>query len=158
MRSLQDMLSLEELCSYLGFLFGLFRNNTETFKKQIIILTTYFQKRLIFHSTSHKTCRNLGWQKHVSLIKYENKIQMRALYFHSQIVMQSVEQVQQEVAPGVNQAGPHLWLFQLKNAGKRFPYALGNEPTKNAGFSGFCRELIFREATLHGEWGYRFSF
>ena len=128
LHSLQDMLSLEELCSYLGFLFGLFRNNTGTLKKQIIILPTSFQKRLIFHSTSHKTWRNLGCQKHVSLIKYENKIQMRVLYFHSQIVMHSVE---------TGATGSSAWC----KAGRTTPTAASAEE---------CRKtlsLCFREWT-----------
>lgn len=57
--------------------------------------------------------------------------------------MHFAEQVQQEVAPAVKQAGPHLRLFELKNVGKCFPYALCNEPTKKSGFSGVLQVTDF---------------
>lgn len=57
--------------------------------------------------------------------------------------MHFAEQVQQEVASAVKQAGPHPHLFELKNVGKDFPYALQNEPAKKSGFPGVLQVTEF---------------
>lgn len=57
--------------------------------------------------------------------------------------MHFAEQVQQEVVSAVKQAGPHPHLFELKNVGKDFPYALQNEPAKKSGFPGVLQVTEF---------------
>lgn len=54
-----------------------------------------------------------------------------------------MEQVQQEAAPAVKQAGPHLRLLELHSVGKHFPYALWNEPIESSGVSKVLQETEF---------------